>query len=158
MSFIIIQLVNIILNDLPCFPQSTGRGIANTEGGAQVSSSPHVIECQTSNSFAIRSKHSVLKDKVRDLEQMTENEEKQIKSKIADSTGEHIVHSYLTTCPNASADLSCAEHREYLENKYCHRRDGQCVCYYCTIFGHTVYMFLLLNKNEYLCLSRIPWF
>lgn len=88
----------------------------------------------------MKEEHSVLKDKVRDLEQMTENEEKQIKSKIADIPGDHNTHTCLASgiCPNASADLSCAEHREYLENKYCHRRDGQCVCYYCTIFGHTV--------------------
>lgn len=78
----------------------------------------------------------MLKDKVRDLEQMTENEEKQIKTKMAEKPGgAATAHTCSGMCSNAAAEFSCAE---YLENKYCHRRDGQCVCYYCTIFGHTV--------------------
>lgn len=37
----------------------------------------------------------------------------------------------------------CSEHSDMLENhanhpKMCHRGDGQCTCYYCTIFGHAV--------------------
>lgn len=37
----------------------------------------------------------------------------------------------------------CTEHSEMLDNhsnhsKMCHRGDGQCTCYYCTIFGHAV--------------------
>lgn len=39
--------------------------------------------------------------------------------------------------------VGCSEHSDMLENqqnhpKMCHRGDGQCTCYYCTIFGHTV--------------------
>lgn len=67
---------------------------------------------------------SVLKDMVRDLEQRKENEEK---------------HSKTTTEKNGH--LCCNEHSEFLENhpnKMCHRSDGGCTCYYCTIFGHTV--------------------
>lgn len=61
---------------------------------------------------------------VRDLEQMKENEEKQVK-----------------TTTEKNGHLCCSEHSDLLEshpNKMCHRSDGGCTCYYCTIFGHTV--------------------
>lgn len=67
---------------------------------------------------------SVLKDMVRDLEQMKENEEKQVK-----------------TTTEKNGHFCCSEHSDFLENhskQMCHRSDGGCTCYYCTIFGHTV--------------------
>lgn len=61
---------------------------------------------------------------VRDLEQMKENEEKQVK-----------------TTTEKNGHFCCSEHSDFLENhskQMCHRSDGGCTCYYCTIFGHTV--------------------
>ncbi|KAG4067279.1 hypothetical protein HA402_000270 [Bradysia odoriphaga] len=71
----------------------------------------------------LKEEHSVLKDMVRDLEQIKENEEKQVK-----------------TTTEKNGHLCCNEHSDFLENhpnKMCHRSDGGCTCYYCTIFGHT---------------------
>lgn len=78
---------------------------------------------------------SVLKDMVRDLEQMKENEEKQVK-----------------TTTEKNGHMCCNEHSDFLENhpnKMCHRSDGGCTCYYCTIFGHTViYYISIVNCQD----------
>ncbi|XP_055678177.1 uncharacterized protein LOC129786938 isoform X2 [Lutzomyia longipalpis] len=74
----------------------------------------------------LKKEHSALKDMMRDLEQIKESENKLLKTE------------------KGSAKC-CADHSEILENcrenhssKLCHKGDGQCTCYYCTIFGHTV--------------------
>ncbi|KAJ6638598.1 Protein FAM193A [Pseudolycoriella hygida] len=71
----------------------------------------------------LKEEHSALKDMVRDLEQIKENEEK---------------HVRITTEKNGH--FCCNEHMELPDshpNKMCHTSDGRCTCYYCTIFGHT---------------------
>ncbi|XP_055716056.1 uncharacterized protein LOC129809929 isoform X3 [Phlebotomus papatasi] len=72
-----------------------------------------------------RSSFSALKDMMRDLEQIKESENKLLKAE-------------------KSSTKCCADHSDILEScrenhssKLCHKGDGQCTCYYCTIFGHT---------------------
>ncbi|XP_059621593.1 axoneme-associated protein mst101(2)-like isoform X2 [Phlebotomus argentipes] len=74
----------------------------------------------------LKKEHSALKDMMRDLEQIKESENKLLKTEKGS-----------TKC--------CADHSEILDScrenhssKLCHKGDGQCTCYYCTIFGHTV--------------------
>lgn len=57
-----------------------------------------------------------------------------------------VVRIYIVTFGCVSNLLGCSEHSEMMENhanhpKICHRGDGQCTCYYCTIFGHSVSLF-----------------
>lgn len=157
----------------------------------------------------LKEEHSVLKTMVRDLEQMKENEEKQIKTGcvlIADTTeptkpeaaalalvlsaknnnstatkthtpnangatgGTTTTHSgndkakasatpasspsqapasaALPTCTEGGVHQCCSEHGDMMPDhpsKMCHRYDGLCNCYYCTIFGHAVRFFSLWN-------------
>ncbi|GAB0092497.1 uncharacterized protein DMENIID0001_074930 [Sergentomyia squamirostris] len=75
----------------------------------------------------LKKEHSALKDMMKDLEQIKESENRILKTERS-----------IAKC--------CAEHPEILEScresghssKLCHKGDGQCTCYYCTIFGHTV--------------------
>lgn len=60
----------------------------------------------------------------------------------------------LLPIPFSYTITGCSEHSDMMENhsnhpKMCHRGDGQCTCYYCTIFGHAVRYLneFLIDKN-----------
>lgn len=108
---------------------------------------------------------SVLKEMVRDLEQIKENGESQLIAKKdkcsshANANGQHCKRSVLDVVTTHVLPFSsalnnnniyfrpflpgCSDHSDMMDNhanhtKICHRGDGQCTCYYCTIFGHAV--------------------